>query len=368
MRPKERSLLRNSSSLPLESFSEDLPFLTVLVITRGRPKLLKEALFSILCSLEKSHVSFEILIGINGLDSESTEVANHVLHKKNYRIFESSHANPPGEARNQIVHHARGQWVYFADDDILVPPTLIDTFATTVERHPSYDIHGGPNLTPPHASAFARMSGLVLSLRTATASCSKRYGSQLIAGDCDDSSLILCNLFVRRELLYGSAFPERGVCAEENAAIATWRQRGAKTRFEPELAVYHERRPTHWSFAKQIFKYGRGRGGLIVARVFRWFHLVPSGCLLLAVTLGFIGAWKSLSILAASYVLVLIAGMVPLFRDRQCLLGEVLRSFVLMPLIHLAYGLGVLHGIFIDPGIQLITARRKTTPSNGSLQ
>ena len=81
-------------------------------------------------------------------------------------------------------------------------------------------------------------------------------------GPADERFFILCNLAVRRSAML--PFDPDLVCAEENALLSEMSRRGIEMHYDPELAVFHERRDTFSGFGRQMYKYGRGRGQLMV--------------------------------------------------------------------------------------------------------
>lgn len=96
-----------SSSLPAPRL------VSVVVPTKDRPELLKEALASIR-ALEGSDIAFEILVGDNGSDPQTAEVATTfgAIHLKTDR-------SGAGAARNIAMERATGEFIAFLDDDDL---------------------------------------------------------------------------------------------------------------------------------------------------------------------------------------------------------------------------------------------------------
>lgn len=92
---------------------------SVIVPTRDRPALLKEALASIR-ALEGPDLAFEILVGDNGSDPETEDVARQfgAIHLKTDR-------NGAGAARNTALAAATGEFIAFLDDDDVWEPTHI---------------------------------------------------------------------------------------------------------------------------------------------------------------------------------------------------------------------------------------------------
>ncbi|CAN5720883.1 hypothetical protein BH24ACT3_BH24ACT3_09100 [soil metagenome] len=96
------------------------------------------------------------------------------------------------------------------------------------------------------------------------------------AGPADERFFTLCNLAVRRAAM--RSFSTDLVCAEENAVLSEMSSTGVRMHYDPARVAYHERRATWGGFARQMHKYGRGRGQLtrLAPTSLRPFHLAPS--------------------------------------------------------------------------------------------
>ncbi|WP_290986139.1 glycosyltransferase family 2 protein [Hyphomicrobium sp.] len=106
---------------------------SVIIGTRDRPALLREALQSIR-ALEGPDLTFEILIGDNGSTPETAAVAAE---------FGASHwktdKNGCAAARNLAMRHVTGEFVAFLDDDDLWLPEHIRPHIAFLDAHPDYE-------------------------------------------------------------------------------------------------------------------------------------------------------------------------------------------------------------------------------------
>jgi hypothetical protein len=167
-------------------------------------------------------------------------------------------------------------------------------------------------------------------------------------GAADERSLTLCNLAVRTDAML--RFPAGLVGGEENAALDELSRRGLKMYYDPGLVVYHERRPTGIQFAKQMFKYGRGRGQLSTRRprTLRPSYVVPAA---LVAYLAAMPMLVSLGLPAlvplALYAAVLAAASVRVavwFQSPSAMLT----AAPLFVGTHLSYGIGFWRGVVVD--------------------
>lgn len=106
---------------------------SVVVPTRDRPALLREALASIR-ALEGDDLVFEILVGDNGSDPQTGKVVEEFggIHLKTDR-------NGAGAARNIAFAAATGEFVAFLDDDDVWEATHIREQIALMEKNPDVD-------------------------------------------------------------------------------------------------------------------------------------------------------------------------------------------------------------------------------------
>lgn len=254
----------------------------------------------------------------------------------------------PSVQRNTGLKAARGELIYFLDDDS-VP--LAGNLRRAVEhfRDPKVKIVGGPNVCPPEAPELEQVFALVLSSWLAFGPSRARYTPVGQVRATGEKELILCNLLARRDtMLELGGFNEALYPNEENALMDELQKRDDKLLYDPELIVHRRPRQNSKSFAKMLVNYGRGR-----AEQFREFptfgsvlNFVPPGFLvylvLLPLFLWLAGALAlvPLGLYAVAVVLQVLALMPH---------GGVVRSLCALPLIvltHVLYGFGFWRGLF----------------------
>jgi hypothetical protein len=332
--------------------------LSVLIVTRHRTELLQRCIRSVLEAAQAfPELPIELVVEVNGKDQQTAgalDVLSRTAASLGIPFHSSEESQPlsPSASRNRALARARGEWVFFADDDIYVPRSLFSDFARLLSRFPAQVALGGPNLTPPSSSLFQQASGLAMASRFGTWQSVPRYRAQGAPRTCGEESLILCNLFVKRSALGDEPFRGTLKCGEENWLIRGLSSRGQGVVYAPELRVWHERRKTVTGFARQVFWYGFGRGqnlrlGGAEKGIVRYF--LPSLCVLYALALP---AWTleghALGGLAAPFwvygaLCALAAARVS--RTETETRGARAVSAFLFPLIHGAYGVGLLFGL-----------------------
>jgi GT2 family glycosyltransferase len=315
------------------------PLLSVCMVVGRRDALLDGCLRSLAGQADAP--PFELLAGVREPDLE--ERVRGWFPDATVAHVPGGH---PGAARNPLIERARGEWVLFLDDDVELPAGALRHLAEAIRVHPSAGVLGGPNLTPPQSSWFQIIQGAVLASIVATGPVRRRYGAHP-PGPADERFFILCNLAVRRDELV--PFAGSLVCAEENALLAELAGAGVRMHYDPDMAVYHERRPTWTSFARQMFKYGTGRG-----QVLRTSHDLPQALYLvptlvtayLAATPALASIRPVLAIPAAGYLLAVLAGGVRIavtIRPRR--MAATFPATAMIVLLHVSYGAGVARGL-----------------------
>lgn len=345
--------------------------ISTVVISHLRPLLLAQCLESLsraaqvfgksrglACIGDIGRDQIEILICINGPDPESLTIANGSASLSSTFTFAVQSLNSsesPAAARNRMVRLARGEWLFFIDDDAFVDEDFFLRFADATRDFPSASIIGGPNLTPAKSNAFQCASGAALASKFGSWVSSSRYTQRRSPTVfCGEESLILCNLFVRRAAMSAVIFPENFVCNEENWILQELKCTGHLMIHSPGLVVWHERRSKPSAFARQIHRYGMGRGQNLKHRPSsaRVSHIMPSLCLLFTLTAWASWPWTHHLVniwlaLFSAYVLFWFLALSRFERPAQDPIKVRVVGALLFPLIHISYASGVLRGLVL---------------------
>jgi cellulose synthase/poly-beta-1,6-N-acetylglucosamine synthase-like glycosyltransferase len=179
----------------------------------------------------------------------------------------------PAIQRNAAIKAARGEWIYFLDDDSRAQPDNLRR-AFIHFQDPNVKMLGGPNLCPPDAPPLEQVFAVVLGSWLAFGPSRARYDSIGAVRSSSEKELILCNMMARRaDVLELGGFDESLYPNEENALMDELQKRGAKLIYDPQFIVHRRPRPTLRAFCKMLFTYGRGR-----AEQFR-LHPTPGSAL-----------------------------------------------------------------------------------------
>ena len=256
----------------------------------------------------------------------------------------------PSVQRNTALRAARGELVFFLDDDSVAQPESLRRAAVHFADS-KVQVVGGPNVCPPDAPALEQIFTLTLGNWIAFGPSRARYTPVGKLRDSGEKELILCNLVARREtMLELGGFNEALYPNEENALMDDIQARGGRLLYDPELFVYRRPRGTIKSFAKMLMTYGRGRAEQVRVNATSGSLLnfvPPLFCVFLVafplfVMLPIIG---KISLAAMGiYVVAVLAQLVTLVPR-----GGILRSLETIPFIvltHILYGIGFWRGLF----------------------
>jgi cellulose synthase/poly-beta-1,6-N-acetylglucosamine synthase-like glycosyltransferase len=249
----------------------------------------------------------------------------------------------PAVQRNAALRAARGELVYFLDDDSRPQPDSLRRALAHFAR-PEVQMVGGPNLCPPDAPWLEQVFAVVLGSWLAFGPSRARYDRVGALRETSEKELILCNLLARRSaLLELGGFDESLYPNEENALMDELQRRGAKLLYDPGLVVFRRPRSSLKAFARMLMTYGRGRA--------EQFRLHPT----LGSALNFVPPLFVLYLLVGPWLGLL--GLAPLGLYGLAVLGQtgvsaaskgVGRSLAALPLVvltHLFYGLGFWRGL-----------------------
>jgi glycosyltransferase involved in cell wall biosynthesis len=131
---------------------------SVIVCTRNRARQLAGMLDSA-CSLAvPADVEWELLIIDNGSHDETPEVVRRYAHRLPLRCVVEPIAGL-SHARNRGVDEARGRYICWTDDDVLLESNWLRAYVAAFRRHPEAAVFGGrilPELEPPAPAWFDR--------------------------------------------------------------------------------------------------------------------------------------------------------------------------------------------------------------------
>lgn len=313
--------------------------ITVILITRGRPALLKACLDS----LKAAGPVTEVLAGIDGDDPASAGLLAGLSAGRNLRPVQLRRACR-GEARAALAALARGRWLCFIDDDTELPPGYFERLRSLIASSPEVAVFGGGQTLHPGAGFFERAVYALLATAWGAGPYTSRFVPATGTRPAGPEQFILCNLTLDGEFLRGRGLGFEGhlTSAEENLLLNRMAAAGARMLLSGSLNLVHRRRTSPGAFLFQVFGSGRGRGQItaLSRRGFAAFTLLPAAALLGCAVLGAYAPALLLPGAAAYLTISLLAAA--LSRGPA---GVKLAVFSLYPALHGAYALGWLAGL-----------------------
>jgi GT2 family glycosyltransferase len=292
----------------------------------------------------------EVIVVVDGYNKGITGYLNDFSRgRKNLKWLVLDEKVEKSRARNMGIKHSLADVIYFLDDDSFIDDDNIRLLEEKFNMYSDVSVIGGPNLTPENSSYFQRVSGYIFTSFFTAWKMKKRYYN--VSGKdeyCNDKSLILCNLALRRSAIdrENVYFNERLNYNEENMLLEELEARGHKMLCSAELKVYHERRQGLLSFSRQIFGSGRGRAIMTLIRPATLLpvHVLPALFIVYLAVLVFYShpviyaplfLYLGMNVVNAAYVSF----------SRKEGIGVFVTVFFLSVLAHLSYGTGFIIGL-----------------------
>lgn len=223
-------------------------FFSVIIPVFNRPSEIVELLTSL---SQQTYLDFEVILVEDGSTVKADQVALQFDSELSLKYFFQENQGQ-GYARNFGMSKAKGDFFVILDSDVILPADYLRILKSAIQER-SLDAFGGPD------AAAADFSHLQKAMDFAMTSFWTTGG---IRGKLKDPSKYQArgfNMGVSRhvfEALGGFVDPNRGEDIEWSIRI---KKAGFKLELVEEAYVYHKRKNTLISFAKQAFSFGRNR-------------------------------------------------------------------------------------------------------------
>lgn len=282
-------------------------FFSCIIPVYNRPGELKDLLSSL---LSQTYTQFEVVVVEDGSSLRCDEVVASFSQDLSIHYFYQENTGQ-GFARNFGMQQAKGDFFVILDSDVLLPPAYFECLQEAIQSR-SLDAFGGPD------AAAADFSPLQKAMDFAMTSFWTTGG---IRGKLKNPAAYQArgfNMGVSRTVfdrLGGFVDPNRGEDIEWSIRI---KKAGFRLELVSEAFVYHKRKNTLWSFAKQGFSFGRNRVNVsrFHPEAIKLVHALPSFFLLFLITLAanllfihllpiphllILGVWASLVLLQSTW-------------------------------------------------------------------
>ena len=227
-------------------------FLSIIIPVEGRTKYLLEALNWL---SKQTYSDFEVIISSSLPFSVPYSFVRVVMDKKL--------SGDVAAKRNKILKFGKGEIFVFNDDDVFAPKNYLEKI---IRKFKDKKILAacGPLLTPVNDSFWQKGSGAVWESYLGS------LGAGIYRSRKQPARIVYdypaANLIVRREVFEAVGGFEKGLYPGEDTKLCLLifnkYQKGVV--YDPDLFVYHHRKPLFRPHLKQIGRYGHQRG---------WFSL-----------------------------------------------------------------------------------------------
>jgi len=342
----------NSRKLTSESV-EDMskPLVSVVITCKNNLDTLKETLESL---RNQTFHDFEVIV----IDAFSDDGTFEYLSAKKTewdKLHVLRERGNPAKGRNSGILRARGDYIAFIDADAYAHPNWLETLVKAIKQYENDGISGvgGPGETPPVDPINAKVMGSVLS--SPLVGLNTRNNARWKTARFVDHHPFF-NAIYRRDIFEKVGLLNERLDVGEDVEFG-WRVRkaGFKLLYIPNAIVYHHRRKSIASLAKQMYRYGYWRMilRLVDGSLISPIHFAPLGLLVIAILTIILSVmapffnfltyvFMSLSL---TYVLLMISLAINIaikFRSPKAFL----LAFTSASVTHICYGLGSLKGLF----------------------
>jgi glycosyltransferase involved in cell wall biosynthesis len=320
---------------------------SVLIITYKRLPLLANCINSIFQNTQKDDL--EILVGFNGdRDNYNNFLFDSKLKDIPLKKYYFDRVNN-GQARNQLLAFATGEWICFLDDDTTLPGNYFEQANQLLSTHTNITVLGGPDQTPDNSTFKQKLIGSLQESFLVTGPTHLRHSKTSNEPRLTtEISLILCNLWIKKSVFSEPtiSFPFSVSRNEENIL----------------LSLLHRKKDRFQEIARVVFSsgYNRMSSFFLIPTSFNPIYLLPM-ILFFYVIFTFITNPHPLFLfpLLIYFSLLFFLGLKILFKHKH---------FLFLPLtiwggvlIHSAYAIGLIFSL-INSLVTLAHKPKKITP------
>ena len=239
---------------------------SVIICTRNRALQLRDVLESACRLAVPQGLSWEFIIVDNGSSDHTAQIVSDFGERLPVRCLRE---DKPGisNARNCGVAAARGQYICWTDDDVVIDPNWLAAYAEAFRRHPDAAVFGGrilPVLEPPTPRWFANAKD---KWPISTVLAARDFGNEVVPlnwrnGQTPYGANFAMRAVEQRRQIYNSNIgtsPTQKRIGEETDVIHRVMKEGGTGWWVPDAKVNHIIQPQRQSY-RYIFHYFRITG------------------------------------------------------------------------------------------------------------
>ncbi len=281
-----------------------------------------------------------------GLLPDAVEAIKKLDYPKEKLEIITVYGRNPSKQRNEAVKLAKGEVIYFLDNDSMPAPSTLKRLVCHLKD--DVVIAGGPSLMPENVSFKPFIFGKTLESYFSTGASSSRYRKVGKVRLTSEKEIILCNMvMIKKTFVEFGGLNERLYPNEENELMEKLRHHNKKMVHDPESYVIRMPRKTFKGFIKQIFNYGRGRGEqtFYYPKSFNILNFIPLFFIIYLVV-AYLKKGYYLLPLILYFLILTVDAFVKVLKKRDI-------RYAFLPfttfLLHITYGLGIFYGLLRAP-------------------
>lgn len=207
-------------------------FVSVVVPTYNRGRSIEKCLEAL---LQQSHANIEIIISDDNSSDETVAIVTTFMRSDpRVKLVRSSINTGPAGARNRAIKKAGGNFVFFTDDDVVVPPDWISTGLRVFEDTNCVGVEG--------------------QIIYVSNTYRPRYSDRVV-GNSSGSNFMMANMAYKREVLFQAGLLNESFRVMEDRDLALHVMKCGRIVFSNNFSVthMHQRRTI-----KSFFREARG--------------------------------------------------------------------------------------------------------------
>ena len=335
--------MNNHKSINGEDHYHSHCIVSVVVVVKNGKRTISKCLESLLIQ-DFPKEKYEIVV----VDGGSTDGTQEIVRKYSVRLIVDENGTI-AHSRNVGVQVSKGSYVAFTDSDCIVERKWLRTLVEALKKEREDTVAvGGPNFVPEHDPPIGRLIGYMQETFLGSGGSPQSY---TITKPKYVYSLPNCNVMYRKKILLKEKFDSNFNVGEDCELNFRLRRKGYKFLYLPNAVVWHSRVSNVKEFLRKMFFYGVAMARVIRKhrKIVRWYAFLPSlGILALIVGLPIISRFFSPAIHIYGVAFLIYFGMLLVSTMQvylKCKSMLSLLTLILLPLQHIAYGIGFLRGI-----------------------
>ena len=248
----------------------------------------------------------------------------------------------PAFKRNLGMQKSDAQYFAFIDSDAY---PIKDWLKNSMKyfRDKKIGIVGGPNLTPPEANFWEKISGEILANFFVSGKGDIRYK---VTKNRYTHELPSCNYIAKKEV--ASEYDPSFLTAEDSKFCFHCTKKGYKILYAKDVVVYHHRRDSFKKHLRQMWIYGRDIAWLTKKefsfdKLYYFILSIFSVGFVAGIVLSFFNIWIRILFLVGALIYLLIMLVTSINKN----LRTSFWVFVGSVLTHFWYGFGFLYGLLV---------------------